>query len=340
MSVAPFLLELHRRDIHVWADGEQLRCDARAGALTPELREELRQRKSEILSFLRLTDSLARQQRAIVPLRLHGNRVPVYAVGGHNGDVFCYRALAQHLGEDQPFFGLQPPGLDGQGEPLTRVEDLAEYFAAQIRAFQPHGACHLAGYCAGGTIAFELGRQLLQSGREVGFIALFGSPYPSYYRLMTQFSDRLANQMQRLRAHARELASLPWRERRWFLTEKLRQRTARREAERAPQPDPMLELRRKVENATTLAVRRYTPAPFAGRICLLMPSEEWRTFSRVAALHWRSLAQHSEEHYRAGRLHRRQHAARTECPHLCRTHCRCRDKSRFELRAHALSAAG
>src|SRR2546427_7475953 len=35
--------------------------------------------------------------------------------------------------------GLQPPGLDGRSEPLTRVEDLAAYFAAQIRTFHPNG---------------------------------------------------------------------------------------------------------------------------------------------------------------------------------------------------------
>lgn len=41
------------------------------------------------------------------------------------GDVFAYRALAPRLGEDQPFYGLQPPGYDDGTVPMTRVEDLA-----------------------------------------------------------------------------------------------------------------------------------------------------------------------------------------------------------------------
>jgi len=165
--VPTFLEELRRRDIQVWADGDQLRCNAPTGVLTPELRDQLRQRKSAIVEFLRSTEALARQERAIVPLQPRGQRVPVFAVPGHNGNVFSYRFLAQHLGDDQPFFGLQPPGVDGQSEPLTCVEELAAYFAAQIRAFRPDGPYAIAGHCAGGTIAFELARQLLQQGAAI-----------------------------------------------------------------------------------------------------------------------------------------------------------------------------
>jgi hypothetical protein len=118
VSVAAFLAELRSLDIEVWPDGEQLRCNAPAGSLNPALRNTLRERKSEIVKFLRSAEAAARQPHAIVPIQPRGARTPVFAVGGHNGDVFCYRALAQCLGEDQPFFGLRPPGLDGEAEPF------------------------------------------------------------------------------------------------------------------------------------------------------------------------------------------------------------------------------
>jgi amino acid adenylation domain-containing protein len=51
--VAALLAELRSRDIEVWADGDRLQCNAPAGTLTPELRDQLRQRKSEIMEFLR-----------------------------------------------------------------------------------------------------------------------------------------------------------------------------------------------------------------------------------------------------------------------------------------------
>ena len=93
MSIAEFLSELRRRDVEVAIDGDELRCSARAGALTPELRDRLKERKTDILDFLRQAKTLAAQARAIVPLQSRGTGVPVFAVPGHNGDVFCYRAV-------------------------------------------------------------------------------------------------------------------------------------------------------------------------------------------------------------------------------------------------------
>ena len=51
MSVAAFLSELRSRDIQVSAAGGELRCSAPPGALSTELRDELRRRKNEILEF-------------------------------------------------------------------------------------------------------------------------------------------------------------------------------------------------------------------------------------------------------------------------------------------------
>ena len=53
------------------------------------------------------------------------------------------------------------PRINGELERVSKARrELAAYFVSQIRAFQPHGPYVVAGYCAGGAIAFELGRQL------------------------------------------------------------------------------------------------------------------------------------------------------------------------------------
>jgi thioesterase domain-containing protein len=296
MNAAAFLAELRRRDVQVWAVGGELRCSAPPGVLTPELRDVLRSRKSEILEFLASAQALAGQQRAIVPLQANGERAAIFGVPGHNGDVFCYRALAQSLGDEQPFFGLQPQGLDGHGEPLTRVEDIAAYFAAQIRVFRPQGPYIIAGYCAGGTVAFELAQQLLRQGAAISFVALFGSPYPTYFRFPTQLLLRLADQAERSGNVVRELAAQSWQERRQYLGEKLRERRARRDAAKAAALDPLLVRRAEVERATLSAVRRYTPEPFAGRLGLFLPGRRWLR-SGVAALRWRSVAERAEEYF-------------------------------------------
>jgi len=296
--IVPALLEdLRSRDIQVWAEGDQLRCNAPAGVLTPELREQLRQRKRDIVEFLHSAEALARQERAIVPLQPRGARVPVFGVPGHNGDVFCYRFLAQHLGDDQPFFGLQPPGVDGQSEPLTSIEDLAAYFAAQIRAFRPNGPYVIAGYCAGGTVAFELARELLRHGATVSFLALFAGSYPTFFRALPELRQRLAERVRSVRNHARTLASLPLGEGRSYIAQMLRRRHEQREARRLAPPDPVLALRVRVQDATRTGVRRYTPQYFDGRVSLFLPNKQWlRLGNRNEALRWRAVARETEEY--------------------------------------------
>jgi thioesterase domain-containing protein len=278
----------------VWAEGGRLRCNAPAGTLTPELKEELRQRKEEILEFLRSADSLARQQRAIVPLQTGGTKTPAFAVAGHNGDVFCFRTFVQHLGTDQPFYGLQPPGLDGHSEPLTQVEALAEYFAGQIRAFQPQSPYLIVGYCAGGTIAFELARQLLLAGAAVEDLVLLGAPYPTSYRPLPRLRQLLDGQMERMVKHARMLGTLPLRQKWGYLNEKISLHRNRPKPQLLESPDPMLTHRTKVEEATLAAIPRYTPGHYDGHMSLLLPSRKW-TRSGVSARRWRHHAAHFDE---------------------------------------------
>ena len=214
MTVARFLAELRNRDVAVWSDGDELRCNAPAGVLTAGLRDQLRERKAEIVRFLRAAEIAAHQPRAVVPLQSHGERIPIYAIGGHNGDVFCYRALAQCLGSDQPFFGLRPPGLDDECDPLTSVAEMASYFAGQITRFQTNGPLILAGYCAGGAIAFELALALAGQGRRVEFVALFAGRYPTWFRSLSQLRHRVVQYTDRLGAHREALAGLSSRARR------------------------------------------------------------------------------------------------------------------------------
>jgi len=228
-----------------------------------------------------------------VPLQAQGRGAPVFGVPGHNGDVFCYRALARELGDEHPFFGLQPPGVDGQRAPLTRVEDIAAYFAEQIQAFRAQETCFIAGYCAGGTIAFELAQQLARNGVTVPLLALFGSPYPAYFRWPTQLHQHLLGQARRAARVTHELATLPLGS---YLKDKAAQRKARRDARHAARLDPVLAQRAKVERATLFAVRAYTPRPYDGRIGLFLPGNEWLR-AGVAVERWRVLSQRTLDYF-------------------------------------------
>ena len=298
MIASAFLQNLRRRNIRVWAEGDKLRCSAPPGVLTPSLRDQLRQEKSAILEFLRGADALARQERAIVPMQPRGQRIPVFAVPGHNGNVFSFRFLARQLGEEQPFFGLQPPGVEGECEPLARVEELATYFAERILAFRP-GPYAIAGHCAGGGTAFELARQLQQRGAEVTFLALFGSPYPAWFRRGPQVREHLAHQAEWLRHHLHALGSLSNRERCRYITAKMTERwhqgrLGQKSLDDSEQ-EPVLMQRAKIEAATRRALRRYRPRRFTGRVALFLPNREW--CRRGQALRWRDVAADCELHF-------------------------------------------
>ena len=292
MSLTDFLAELRNRDIRLSLESGRLRCNAPAGAITPALREELQKRKPELVEFLRDAAALARHPEAIVPMQPRGSRIPVYGIGGHTGDFFAYQDFVRHLGDEQPFYGLHPPGLDERSQPLGSVDELAAYFATQIRAFHARGPCIIAGYCAGGACALELARLLAASGTEVRFVALFGCPHPTLYGFNPEYWAR------RIVGHARVLATLPtFRERREYIVARVRARQqAIREARTPAGDDLVSRLRFEFGHATIAALKRHVPRRYFGRVCLFLPNRDWDR-EGAAALRWRADAPRGEEYY-------------------------------------------
>jgi amino acid adenylation domain-containing protein len=109
----------------------------------------------------------------LVSIRKSGSRPPFFCFHGDGGNVLIYSKLAQYLGSDQPFYGLQSEGLDGSS-PLPRtVEEMAARYVKEIRNVQPRGPYLVGGYCLGGTIAYEVAQQLHAAGEEIALLALF-----------------------------------------------------------------------------------------------------------------------------------------------------------------------
>ncbi len=107
-------------------------------------------------------------------------RRPLFFVHPAGGNVLCFVHLARNLGRDQPFYGLQAPGLDGAQLDFRAVEDLASLYIQAIRSVQAHGPYLLGGYSFGGTVAFEITRQLQAGGETVERLMLLDSWAPTY----------------------------------------------------------------------------------------------------------------------------------------------------------------
>lgn len=113
------------------------------------------------------------RRSAVVAIQPSGSKRPFFCVHPSNGSVLCYVDLARNLGPDQPFYGLQSPGLDSDLESFGSIESMAAHYVEAMRATQPQGPYLLGGWSMGGLVAYEMGRQLHARGEGVGLIALF-----------------------------------------------------------------------------------------------------------------------------------------------------------------------
>jgi amino acid adenylation domain-containing protein len=198
---------------------------------------------------------------------------PLALVHPVGGDVFCYGALARHLGAGRAVLAFRSQGLDGESEPLADVETMAASYVGQLQARQPRGPYLLGGWSIGGLIAWEMARQLEERGERVGLLALLdswalpqGDPDEDDSRLLAAFADNLGLRVADFEAAAGESAALGRDERLAFLLEW---------AKLAGTVPPDLGLARirdlfRVFTANAGANHRYRPVPGA------TPVQLWR----------------------------------------------------------------
>ncbi|WP_445214848.1 thioesterase domain-containing protein [Brasilonema sp. UFV-L1] len=127
-------------------------------------------------SLCQETDSLP--WSPLVAIQPTGSNPPFFCVHPIFGVVFPYYELAHHLGTNQPFYGLQPIGMDRKSSPLTRIEDMAAHYIEALRKVQPKGPYFLGGWSFGGLVAFEMATQLQKSGDEVALLAVLDTLAP------------------------------------------------------------------------------------------------------------------------------------------------------------------
>jgi amino acid adenylation domain-containing protein len=127
---------------------------------------------------------------SLVSIQPHGIKPPFFCVHPLGGHVLCYQPLAEALGIDQPFYGLQSRGLNNGQISSTSIEEIATDYLHEIKLVQPQGPYFLGGHSFGGFVAYEIARQLEQQGDKVAIIALFDCLGPNYYCKYT-FSERM-----------------------------------------------------------------------------------------------------------------------------------------------------
>ncbi|MGK7956662.1 MAG: AMP-binding protein, partial [Crocosphaera sp.] len=120
----------------------------------------------------------------VIAIQSQGTKPPFFCVPGGVGTAFYLHALAHHLGNDQPFYGLQARGMDGEAIPYTDVREMAAYYIHALKTIQPEGPYYLGGHSFGGQVAFEMSQQLQDQGDEIGLLAIFDIPAPLFNNLI------------------------------------------------------------------------------------------------------------------------------------------------------------
>jgi oxalate---CoA ligase len=129
----------------------------------------------EELAELLRSSGWASRWSSLVAVQPSGSRPPLFLVHGISGMVIGFRHFAPHFRPDQPLYGLQAQGVDGTRPALTRIEEMASCYLAEIRSLQPRGPYYLGGVCFGGWVAFEMAQQLCAQREEVALLALLGT---------------------------------------------------------------------------------------------------------------------------------------------------------------------
>jgi amino acid adenylation domain-containing protein len=115
----------------------------------------------------------------LVPIQPAGTRPAFFCVPGAGGNVIYLYNLARHLGSDQPFYGLQGVGFEGEAPPQRSVEEMAAHYLRSVESLQPNGPYFLGGHSLGGWVAYEMAQQLARRSRQVGLVAIIDTPVPS-----------------------------------------------------------------------------------------------------------------------------------------------------------------
>jgi len=240
---------------------------------------------------------------SLVAIQPSGSRPPLFCFHGAGGTVFIYHKLSRYLAADQPLYGVQSRGLDGSCAPLTRIEDMAAVYVDEIRRVQPQGPYFLAGYCMGGTVAYEVAQQLHAAGESIALLALFDTM--NWHKIPLTFWSKSSHACQQWMFHAASFLNLNFSGKAEFFKEKaavLRNRVpvwrgmllAKLGRKRSASVAPDWAVLGNIWQTNDRAAWSYIPKPYPGTIVDFRPAKQYRVFDKPD-LKWDRLAQEGQQ---------------------------------------------
>jgi acetoacetyl-CoA synthetase len=235
----------------------------------------------------------------LIPLREGTGDRAVFITHGLGGSVMEIFHVAKGLPSRHPVYGLQSQGFDGKVEPLARIEDMAEVSLEAIRCAQPRGPYALVGYSFGGLVMMEVAQRLHEKGESVALLAMLETfPHQKYLPLKMRLGLRAGH----LKRHASIVNQLPLRKKVAYLTKRSERRLRvlfdnhdQSEASRPPESGLLSgSALERVRDAQSLALARYRPRFYPGKINFLKAAVNIALFPDDPQAIWARLAEKFE----------------------------------------------
>ncbi|NLC70194.1 MAG: alpha/beta fold hydrolase, partial [Desulfuromonadaceae bacterium] len=217
---------------------------------------------------------------------------PLILVPAIGGGAFIYRELAAALSIPNPILALEAPGLWDDTPPLNSVEKLAAHFLGLVGKVQDRPPL-LVGSSFGGLVAFEMTRQLAETGSPPLGTILIDSPGPGHLPRPLQGDDEILAYLLsgddpdgRFEDHLERLRRIPAEQRLEFAARHLGQEAV----EGTLQVEEMFRIL-AVYKANIEAMFGYLPQPCSSRIVFLKAREANAFTAPHPELAWVPLAE-------------------------------------------------
>lgn len=111
---------------------------------------------------------------------LKKGRKNLFFVHAGSGEISNYISLSQSIDEEYSCWGIRMDFNNNSPYNIS-IHELALKYVNYITDIQPKGPYYLAGWCIGGTIAFEMANILEKRNESINFLGLFNTIAPQHW---------------------------------------------------------------------------------------------------------------------------------------------------------------
>lgn len=150
--------------------------------------------------------------KVLIPIKATGNKTPIFIVHPGGLNVMLYKLLGQYLDDDQPLFGLQGLGMDGDLTHLGSIESIAKRYLKEVMEYDANGPYIVMGYSFGGVIAFEMAKQLREMGKEIKMLGILDTDVFSddhYNSKLKLYTVKALRQFKKVAFYIKQLVTTP-----------------------------------------------------------------------------------------------------------------------------------